>query len=182
MFAGLCTRRYPRHETHRIMKNIDIKMMTGVIYFDWKRELFLNKNIIRCSHLLLSIQGYTKLVCLTNHNKSVETNYVPDLTELHNSVNVYHGNPSIYLCRYYNTVSKEDIPAVSESQIKKALKSYGLNFVDGFTCLVIECPVCLQNVKRRIGRMYINKVTGKVLYETERFCILFTGTYYLAPP
>jgi hypothetical protein len=56
----------------------------------------------------------------------------------------------------------EDIPTVSESQIRKALKSYGLNFVDGFTCLVIECPVCLQNAKKRSGRMYINKVTGKV--------------------
>jgi hypothetical protein len=172
MFAGLCTRRYARHETYRIMKNFDIKMTTGVIYSDLKRELLLSKNIIRYSHLLLSIQRYTKLVCLTNHNKSLETYYVPVLTELHNSKNICHGNPNIYLCRNYNTMSMEDIPAVSESQIRKALKSHGVNFVDGFTCLVIECPVCLQNDKRRTGRMYINKVTGKVLYETEKFYIL----------
>jgi hypothetical protein len=120
-------------------------------------------------------------MCLTNHNKSLETKYVPDLTELHNSLNVYHGNPSIYLCRYYNTVSMEDIPAVSESQIRKALKSYGLNFVDGFTCLIIECPVCLQNVKRRIGRMYINKVTGKVLYETRKVLYIIYRNLLLGP-
>jgi hypothetical protein len=56
----------------------------------------------------------------------------------------------------------EEIPAVSESQIRKTLKGYGLSFVDGYTCLVIECPICLEHLKSKIGRMYINKVTGKV--------------------
>jgi hypothetical protein len=88
---------------------------------------------------------------------------VPVLTDVHNAVNIYHGNPTIHLYRYYNAVSMEDIPTVSESQIRKTLKSYGLNFVDGFTCLVTECPVCLQHDKRRTGRMYVNKVTGKML-------------------
>jgi hypothetical protein len=163
MFAGLYTRRYSRHQTCELMEIIDIKIPTGVLYSNWKRGLLLSKNVIQCSHLLMSIQGYTKLMCLTNHNKNLQTDYMPLLTDVHNAVNTYHGNPTINLCRYYNTVSMEDISAVSESQIRKTLKSYGLNFVDGFTCLVAECPVCLQHVKRRTGRMYVNKVTGKVL-------------------
>jgi hypothetical protein len=56
----------------------------------------------------------------------------------------------------------DEIPPVSESQIRKTIKGYGLNFVDGFTCLAIECPICQQDVKSKLGRMYINKVTGKV--------------------
>lgn len=163
MFAGLCTRRWPRHQIYRIMKNVDIKTPTGVLYSSWKRRLCLRKNVKQCSHLLMNIEGCTKLMCLTNHNRNLQTDNVPVLTDVHNAVNIYHGNPNINLCRYYNTVSMEDIPAVSESQIRKTLKSYGLNFVDGFTCLVIECPVCLQHVKRRTGKMYVNKVTGKVL-------------------
>lgn len=162
MFAGLCTRRWPRHQTYRIMKNIDIKTPTGVLYSSWKRGLFLS-DVIQCPHLLMNIQGYTKIMCLTNHNTNLQTDYVPVLRDVHGAVNIYHGNPNINLCRYYNTVSMEDVPVVSESQIRKTLKSYGLNFVDGFTCLVIECPVCLQHVKKRTGRIYVNKVTGKVL-------------------
>ncbi|GFG33037.1 hypothetical protein Cfor_10752 [Coptotermes formosanus] len=69
-------------------------------------------------------------------------------------------NPDRTFRRCYNMLNMEEIPAVSESQIRKTLKGYGLNFVDGFTCLIIECPICLQHVKTKIGRMYINKVTG----------------------
>jgi hypothetical protein len=111
MFSGLC-RRCPRHQTYRIMKNFDKKMPIGVLYSDWKRGLFLSKNVTKCSHLLMNIQGYRKLMCHANHNKRLETDYVPVLTDVHNAVNIYHGNPNINLCRY-NTVSVEDIPAVS---------------------------------------------------------------------
>jgi hypothetical protein len=161
MFAGFCTHR-PSHQTCGRTKNIDIKIPTGVLYSNWERGMFLSKNVIQCSHLLINIQGYTKLMCLANLNKHLQTDYVPVLTDVHSAVNIYHENRNINLCRYYNTVSMEDIPAVSESQIRKTLRSYGLDFVDGFTCLVIECPVCLQHVKRRTGGMYVNKVTGKV--------------------
>lgn len=161
MFGRLHMYRYHVHPTIGIMKNVDIKMCS---YCYHKPRLFLSKSVINCSRISMNIQGYRGLMCLTCQGKSLQTDYLSVLKEVHNAVNKYHGSLNRTLYRYYNTVSTEDIPSVSESQIRKTLKGYGLHFVDGFTCLVTECPICPQQVKSKIGKMYINKVTGKYLY------------------
>lgn len=161
MFGRLYIHRYHVHQTIGIMKNVDIKIQS---YCDHKLGLFLCKNGINCSRIFTNIQGYRRLMWFTCHSRHLQMDYVPLLKEVHNAVNKYHGSQNRTFYRYYNTVSIEDVPAVSESQIRKTLKGYGFNFVDGFTCLVIDCPICLQKDKSQVGRMYINKVTGKYLY------------------
>jgi hypothetical protein len=129
----------------------------------------------------MNLQGYKGLVYLTCYSKSLQTDYQSVLSEVLNTVNTYQSNPNRTLRRCYNTLNMEEIPAVSESQIRKMLKGYGLNFVDGFTNLVIECPICLQHDKSKIGKLYINKVTGKVfiLIKVLQFSVLYL-TYFHA--
>jgi hypothetical protein len=143
------------------MKNVEIMLHS---YCDHKPGLFLIKNVIKYSRVFMNLRGYRGLMCHTCHSRSLHTGYGSVLKEAHNALNKCHGSPSRTLYRYYNTMSIEDIPALSESQIRRTLKGYGLNFVDGFTCLVTECPICEQQIRKQIGRMYINKVTGNCSY------------------
>jgi hypothetical protein len=181
MFAPLRIRPWPLHQTGRIMNTFDKRMHCCIIYSHRKPRLFPSKNIIKFSHVLMNIQGYGGLMYDTCYAKSLQTDYQSVFSEVLNTVNTYHSSRYRTLHRCYNTLSMDEVPAVSESQIRKTLKGYGLSFVDGFTCLVIECPTCQQHVKSKIGRMYINKVTGKVLVliKVPQFSVLYL--IYLLP-
>jgi len=159
MFARAYGHRYPLKQTSRIMKRVGVKLHIYNFCSDQKRRLFQSKDLVKGSRVFMNVQGYRARMYLTYHNKSMEIDY---LTGVHNVVNKYHNSPDRTSYQYYNTVSMGDIPSVSESEIRKTLKYYGVQVVDGFTCLITECPICPLHVKDQIGRMYINKVTGKV--------------------
>ena len=180
MFARLSIRPWPLHQSSGIMNTFDTRMHCCIIYSHRKPKLFPSKNIMTFSHVFMNLQSYRGLMYVTRYSKSLQTDYHSVLSEVLKTVNTCHSSRYRTLHRCYNTLNMEEIPAVSESQIRKTLKGYGLNFVDGFTCLVIECPICQQHVKSKIGRMYINKVTGKVfvLIKVPRFSILHL-TYVL---
>lgn len=135
---------------------------------------------MKFSHVLMNLQGCRGLMYDTCYSKNLQTDYHSLLSEVLNTMNTCHSSSYRTLHRCYNTLDVDEIPPVSESQIRKTIKGYGLNFVDGFTCLVIECPICQQHVKSKIGRMYINKVTGKVfiLIKVPQFRVLYL-TYVL---
>ena len=67
-----------------------------------------------------------------------------------------------YGLRRYNTLGFEDISTVSLTEVKKMLKNNGIQFDDGFACIIIKCPVCTQKDKNNSGRIYINKITGEL--------------------
>lgn len=50
---------------------------------------------------------------------------------------------------------------LSVSQVKKTLKSNGIPFSDGYTCLQLDCPVCsLSDSKKKKNKAFVNKMTG----------------------
>lgn len=173
MFARLSIRPWPLHQTSGITNTFDKRMHCCIVYSHRKPRLFPSKNIMNFSHVFMNLQGYRGLMYDTCYSKSLQTDY-QSLSEVLNTVNTHHSSRYKTLHRCYNTLNMDEIPPVSESQIRKTIKGYGLNFVDGFTCLVIECPICQQHVKSKIGRMYINKVTGKVfkLIKVPQFSVL----------
>jgi len=174
MFARHCIRPWHLYQTSGIMNTFDSRMHCCVIY-SHRKSRFQNKNAMKFSHVLMNLQGYRGLMYDTCYNKNLRTDYQPLLSEVLNTVNTCHNSRYRTLYRCYNTLNVDEIPPVSESQIRKTLRGYGLNFADGFTCLVIECPICQQHVKSKIGRMYINKVTGKVfiLIKVPQFMVLY---------
>jgi hypothetical protein len=180
MFARPSIRPSPLYQTSGIMNTFDARMHFCIIYSHRKPRLFASKNIMKCSHVLMNLQGYRGFMYLTCYRRNLQTDYQSVLSGVLNTMNTHHSNPDRTFRRCYNMLNMEEIPAVSESQIRKTLKGYGLNFVDGFTCLIIECPICLQHVKTKIGRMYINKVTGKVftLSKVSQFSVLYL-TYFV---
>ncbi|PSN54557.1 hypothetical protein C0J52_07112 [Blattella germanica] len=62
--------------------------------------------------------------------------------------------------RYYNTLGLADVSTVSLTEIKRLLKSYGLQIDDGFACLTVSCPFCAKKNEQPSERVYINKITG----------------------
>nr|CAD7202076.1 unnamed protein product [Timema douglasi] len=75
-----------------------------------------------------------------------------------------NGFNSLTLVRWYNSISIEDLPGVTISILKKALKICNINFEDGFTSLIIRCPFCENLIPKRdtplASKIYINKTTG----------------------
>lgn len=175
MFARLTIRPWPLYQNNGIMNTFDKRVHCCIIYSNLKPRLLPSKNIMKFSHVLMNLQGHRGLMYDTCYSKSLQTDYQSFLSEVLNTVNTRYSSRYRTLHRCYNTLNVDEVPPVSESQIRKTIKGYGLNFVDGFTCLVIECPICQQHVKSKIGRMYINKVTGKmfILIKVPQFIVLY---------
>ncbi|KAK4877568.1 hypothetical protein RN001_010074 [Aquatica leii] len=63
--------------------------------------------------------------------------------------------------RHFNDISFEEIIDISPSTIKRTLAIHKLNYEEGHTCFMINCPVCQVNVKSMNSpKLYINKTTG----------------------
>ncbi|KAF5302673.1 hypothetical protein FQA39_LY10169 [Lamprigera yunnana] len=63
--------------------------------------------------------------------------------------------------RCFNDISFEEVIDVSPSTIRKILTTHKLNYEEGYTCFIINCPVCQKNVKSmNTPKLYINKTTG----------------------
>lgn len=80
------------------------------------------------------------------------------------NVNSLEHNLSV---RHYNCIKSEDTLAVSLSLIKKTLKSYGILYLEGHSCLHLDCPICIS-VKDKSsfqGKVFINKITGNIKEE-----------------
>jgi len=175
MFARHIIRPWPLYQISGIMNTFNTRMHCYIIYSHRKPRLFPSKNTMKFSQVSMNLQGYRGLMYYTCYSRSLHADYQSLLSAVLNTVNTCHSSRYRTLHRSYNTLYMDEIPPVSESQIRKTIKGYGLSFVDGFTCLVIECPICQQHVKSKIGRMYINKVTGKVfiLIKMPQFRVLY---------
>lgn len=77
---------------------------------------------------------------------------------------------NICFCRFYNVLTDE-IPDISITGIKKLLKNNNLQYEDGHTCIITNCPIC-NNKKNDLSatssasvssaKIYINKMTGRL--------------------
>ncbi|CAH1099974.1 unnamed protein product, partial [Psylliodes chrysocephalus] len=66
---------------------------------------------------------------------------------------------SVSTCfRNYNNLAVDNIPEVSKTSIKKALKLKNIGFEEGFTCFITSCILCQKSSKN--AKLYINKNTG----------------------
>lgn len=62
--------------------------------------------------------------------------------------------------RKFNDISFEDITDISPAVIKRTLSSNNVNFEEGFTSFIINCPTCQKSTKPAQAKLYINKITG----------------------
>ncbi|XP_024946608.1 twinkle protein, mitochondrial isoform X2 [Cephus cinctus] len=69
--------------------------------------------------------------------------------------------------RYFHGEPNEATPGVSVIQVKRTLKSFNVNFLEGHACIITACPVC-ETDKKKDSKVYINKTTGFFMCETCR--------------
>lgn len=65
--------------------------------------------------------------------------------------------------KYYNKQhlhinSEDSLLNMSVSHLKHFLKQHCLNIIEGYTCIITDCPIC-SNIKRK-SKLYVNKTTG----------------------
>lgn len=84
--------------------------------------------------------------------KSIEIVLKPSLMKYRNSL--------LCSCRFYNVLT-DDIPDISHVTIKRILKNHNVQFDEGHTCFITNCPICMKNAKvQSTSKIYINKTTG----------------------
>lgn len=70
-------------------------------------------------------------------------------------------NTNVILKQFFNDISYNDIPEVSQSIIKNTLRKNNIQFEEGYTCFITACLICKHT--KSATKLYINKTTGDLL-------------------
>ena len=65
----------------------------------------------------------------------------------------------IFFRRFHDNFEIET--KVSQAYIKSSLKSNGIMYLDGHSCIISSCPFCKNKKIVKDSKLFINKMTGE---------------------
>lgn len=62
--------------------------------------------------------------------------------------------------RKFHMLKNEEYTALPYETLRKTIRNHFVGFQESNTCLVVDCPGCLEKSSRSVGKLTINSVTG----------------------